>query len=367
MTRWSLQKHFVLYSILSITFLALLVWWIYYQVREGARLTAQQEVMWKQEITSAHHWMQDHLNDCEEFRQWLATAYPDLELSDTGQIVVQADARKSIERLAAKRVRMFASEGAFLILLLIAGVTYVFWTMRKEVIFERRQSTFLAATSHELKTQITSLRLYLDTLRERKLPEEKQREILETMQQDIERLTDLIDRLLQAQAVMGRTQKTPRDIVNLTEETEAALVHDRFYLEHQGFAIQTEMESDLFAIANPNQWQLIVKNLMENASKYAGDSRKIYLRLFKEGKRARLEVQDFGIGIDAIELDRIFERFYRIGNEDTRATRGTGLGLYLVRATAETFGGRAFAVSDGPGKGSTFVVELPLSKDTQHA
>jgi len=363
MTRWSLQKHFVLYSILSVTFLALLIWWIYYQVREGTRMTAQQEVIWEQEITSARHWMQDHLNDCEEFKQWLAVSYPDLELTDLGHIVVQSEARKAVERRAARRVRMFASEGTFLILLLIAGVTYVFWTLRKEIIFERRQSTFLAATSHELKTPITSLRLFLDTLRERKLPEEKQREILETMQQDIERLTDLIDRLLQAQAVMGRTRKTPREIVNLTEETEAAVAHDRSYLERKGFAVQAQLEPELYAHAEPNQWQMIVKNLVENASKYAGGSRQINLRLLKAGRRARLEVQDFGIGIDAIELDRIFERFYRVGSEDTRAARGTGLGLYLVRATAEGFGGRAFALSEGPGHGATFIVEIPLAKD----
>jgi signal transduction histidine kinase len=360
------RRHFILYLILSTLFLTLLVWWIYYQVREGARVTAQQEEIWAREIVTARHWLQDHFIDCDEFRAWLAEAYPDLELTDIGAVSVKEASRVALKRSADKRVRMFASEGSVLILLLIAGVTYVYWALRKEILLERRQSTFLSATSHELKTPITSLRLYLDTLRDRKLSEEKQREVFAIMQQDIERLTNLIDQLLQAQAVI-RKRRFVSERIDLTEETEAALAHDRTHYERLGFELRAKLESGLLALADRMQWQLIVKNLVENAVKYSGEARIVEIKLHRAGPLARLQVTDFGIGMEKQELKRVFDQFYRIGSEDTRSTPGTGLGLFLVRAIADSFKGRAFADSPGLGRGSVFTVDIPLIKDSQHA
>ena len=362
MNRSPFRRHFVLYLILSTFFLALLVWWIYYQVREGARITIQQEAVWEQEMASARHWLQEHFTDSDEYREWLADTFPDLELTDLGVITVKAVSREVLREKANKRVRMFASEGAFLILLLIAGVTYVYWTLRKEILLERRQSTFLAATSHELKTPITSLRLYLDTLRDRKLSEDKQREVFTIMQQDIERLSSLIDQLLQAQAVMKK-QSTTDEKIDLAEETEAALSQDHNYYERQGFELKMKLESGLHAMADRMQWQLIVKNLVENAVKYSGEARVVEIDLCRSGRFARLNVTDFGVGIEQAELNRVFEQFYRIGSEDTRSTHGTGLGLFLVRAIAKSFRGRACAASPGLGRGSIFTVEIPLTKD----
>ncbi|MBU0692041.1 HAMP domain-containing histidine kinase [bacterium] len=362
----SSRKHFLLYLILSAFFLALLVWWIYYQVREGERITTQQEAVWEREIAVAHHWLEEHLTDCEAFRVWLAATYPDLELTELGVVAVRTEARGALRETAGRRVRMFASEGSVLILLLIAAVTYVYWTLRKEILLERRQSTFLSATSHELKTPLTSLRLYLDTLRDRKLSEEKQKEVFEIMGQDLTRLSNQIDELLQAQAVMGKRRVVLEEI-ELAKETEAALAQDRVYYERQGFELRMKLEAGLSALADSRQWQLVVKNLVENAVKYSGEARVVEVKLSHSSGRAKLEVTDFGIGIEHAELKRIFDSFYRIGNEDTRSTQGTGLGLFLVRAIVKSFKGTVMAASSGLGRGAIFTVELPLIKDAGNA
>lgn len=355
----SSRKHFLLYLILSAFFLALLTWWIYYQVREGERITAQQEAVWEHEIDAAHHWLKEHLTDCEVFKEWLTATYPDLELTELGVVAVQESARKALRDTAHRRVRMFASEGSVLILLLIAAVTYVYWTLRKEILLERRQSTFLSATSHELKTPLTSLRLYLDTLRDRKLPEAKQKEVFEIMGQDLTRLADQIDELLQAQAVM-RKRRVVLERINIAEETDAAIAQVRDYYERQGFELKLKLDRELHAMADGKQWQLVVKNLLENAVKYSGEARVVEVELLRTGTRAKLTVTDYGIGIEHAELKRIFDSFYRIGNEDTRSTKGTGLGLFLVRAIVKSFKGTVTAASPGLGRGAVFTVELPL-------
>jgi two-component system, OmpR family, sensor histidine kinase SenX3 len=366
-SRWPIRSHFIAFFLLSAVATAQLSWWVIFQVREGTRVAHIQTQLWAQQLDLARERAHDFATeDKAGYAAWLTQAFPDLEQDPRGRVVVRNAALHRLDRMARDRVRMFVSEGIFFSLLLLLGVLYMYWILRRELLFERRQSAFLAATSHELKTPITSLRLYLDTLVERDLPLPQQREMLATMRKDLERLTDLIQRLLQAQALIGGKLPAKLEKTDLSAETRIVMdeVYGRFDLK--GFQVRSRLEPDLIALAHPERWRGLVRNLLENAFKYSPDGGVIEIILLQRGHLAQLEVTDQGIGIPPAELERIFGRFYRVGNEDTRRAAGTGLGLYLVREIAESFGGKATAASAGEGKGATFTVTVPLLKETAH-
>ncbi|HEY3296451.1 MAG TPA: HAMP domain-containing sensor histidine kinase [bacterium] len=367
MTKPGFPRHFGVFLLLSAFGMAQLGWWVIFQVREGTRVHREQSHLWEQQISMARQWAAQFNPAPQEFRAWLS-AFPDLEVTPDGQDVqVTGAAKAQLDQIANKRVRMFIFEGAFFSLLVGAGVIYIYWTLHKEVDFERREAMFLSATSHELRTPLTSLRLYLETLRDRELPPAQKTEVLETMAADTERLNDLIDRLLQAQAVTNPARKPLLRMTDLAEETAAAIEHVKPLFDHGGFELRTSLQPGLMAMTEPTWYQTIVKNLLENAYKYSPNGGSVDLELSRAGTRARLVVRDRGIGLDHGEAERIFEKFYRVENEDTRRTRGTGLGLYLVQRMAEAFGGRAHVSSPGLGKGATFTVELPLAAEVAHA
>lgn len=298
-----------------------------------------------------------------EFTRWLLANFPDLEIASSGELAVRLAARSRLDQVAGERMRMFISEGAFFALLLLGGVLYMYRTLRQEIATEHRQSVFLSATSHELKTPITSLRLYLDTLIERDLPAAKRAEMLATMRTDLDRLNDLIERLLQAQKVMNPAHQGLLAIVDLSEETERVAKEYLSRIDRAKYVLNADVDLGLTARADGERWQLVVKNLIDNALKYSPAGGTIDLYLTRIERTIRFTVSDSGQGFSSEQSELIFKRFYRIGSEETRATQGVGLGLYLVREIVESFNGSVRAESHGVGKGARFIVELPYAED----
>jgi signal transduction histidine kinase len=362
-TETPFRRHFILFLALTAFVLAQLGWWVTFQVREGARLRQAQHQIWDQQMQTAQTWAQSNRPSPEQMRAWLR-CFPDLEIAPNGATIQPtAIAIARLDQVAGKRVRMFISEGAFFTLLVAAAAAYIYGALHREVSFERRQTMFLAATSHELKTPITSLRLYLDTLKDRDPSPEQRAEMLATMQNDVARLSDLIERLLQAQAMMDRARKPALALTDLGEETRAAIDQMQGLLAMSGFTLYVHLAENVWAMTEPQRWQMMVKNLIENAYKYSPQGGTIEVSLVRLPGSAQLRIKDQGIGLSKAEMERIFDRFYRVENEDTRSTQGTGLGLYLVRKIAESFGGRAWAESAGLDKGSSFMVEIPMAED----
>ena len=294
-TRWPVRSHFIAFLMLSAVATAQLGWWVIFQVREGTRVSRIQTQLWEQQMALARERQRDFAaDDSLGLDMWLTHAFPDLIRDPRGHIEVQDEALHRLDRLANERMRMFISEGIFFSLLLLVGVLYMYWILRRELLFERRQSAFLAATSHELKTPITSLRLYLDTLIERDLPPAQRAEMLATMRKDLARLTDLIQRLLQAQALIGGKQQTALERLDLTEETKRVLdeVYGRFDLK--GFQIRTRLDPGLYALAHAERWRGLVRNLLENAFKYSPEGGVIEIRLTRRGAQAQLEDRGSG-------------------------------------------------------------------------
>lgn len=359
------RRHFVVFTLISVFAVAQLTWWSIFQFHEGRRILTTQQGYWNQQIAIADA---KRAELGSTFANWLTGTFPDLELLPSGSIVIKASARTELDALAGSRMRMFISEGAFFGFLVLLGVLYMFRTLREEIDIEHRQSVFLAATSHELKTPITSLRMYLDTLRERELPPAKQEEMLGVMSVDLDRLNDLIERLLQAQRVLTPGYGLALERVDISEETVLAVKEMTHRIEFSGkHRLNVDTEYGLIGLADPRKWHLVVKNLVDNAVKYSPDGGMIDVYLARRGNRIELSVVDEGTGFSDEDASRLFERFYRIGNEETRTTQGVGLGLYLVREIAHSMKGTVTARSEGLGKGSKFVVQIPLAKGENNA
>ena len=248
---------------------------------------------------------------------------------------------------------------------LIAGLILNTAFLIREIRRTEQHNAFIHAVTHELKTPLASITLYLQTLRQRDVDPARRKEFIETMLADSARLQSTIDQVLLAgKTATARRVVNPTD-VDLTEVvgecvTVAGRQHHLTNGEVQVVDRLPEGE-DAVVLGDREEIQAAVTNLIDNAVKYSGERVKVAVELVKLGaRRVAINVKDQGTGITGGELKRIFRRFYRIPGALGVRVRGTGLGLSIVRAVARRHGGRAYAESAGTGKGSRFTLELPL-------
>jgi len=251
--------------------------------------------------------------------------------------------------------------GAVCIAFLLVGVSLYLTLSVKEINLNRRQSNFIDSVTHELKSPIASLKLYLQTLNRRHVDEAERQHFQQFMLEDVERLDELINHLLDA----GRLAKQPAE----GEEEEvclqtilqgcAASMTIRYQLDEQ--AIQCDLFKGL-VIARPVDVQLLFRNLVDNAVKYGGDPLKVEIAMKKSADQQRVvvSVADNGRGIPVGDRRRVFSRFVRLGEELEREQTGTGLGLFIVRMLVRRLHGRIDVKGRLDGPGTVFKVELPL-------
>jgi two-component system sensor histidine kinase SenX3 len=251
--------------------------------------------------------------------------------------------------------------GLLLFLLLISGLGLMFTLLLREVRLNERQSNFVSAVTHELKTPVASLRLYLDTLtlRAGTLSTEQRDEFYKTMRADLDRLNGTINSVLNAGLYADRAVVNPPtiDLARLVQHA-VALTRTRNQLAEQ--AVSYKGPSSLLLKADASALETAVLNLLDNAVKYSAEQVVVKVRLTEEQNGfARLTVEDRGVGMDRAHLHLIFNRFYRIGSEVRRSRTGTGLGLFIVKSVVKAHGGTVRAESDGEGLGTTFIIHLP--------
>jgi signal transduction histidine kinase len=239
------------------------------------------------------------------------------------------------------------------------GLAWLCLWLVREMRLNQSQRAFLDAVTHEMKTPLASLRLYLDTLRLHQPGREQQREFLARMEQDVERLHRTVDQVLTAARAEEPGKRRTLRAVDLPELlrqcTAEVLAHH--HLPERAIAIHTQ--PDAAVRADPTELAVVFRNLLENAVKYSEDPVEVSVRVASgpEG-RVEVEISDRGIGIPAGELRKIFQRFYRVGRDVQRTASGLGLGLFIVRSLVRRQGGRVVARSAGSGAGSRFVVSL---------
>jgi signal transduction histidine kinase len=255
--------------------------------------------------------------------------------------------------------------GVVLFAILIAGVVLNTVFLVREIRRNERQDSFLNAVTHELKTPITSIRLYLDTLQRRPVDEPQRQKFYAIMHADTDRLLATVEQVLKAGELGQRErvqQRTRIELNKLVAECVATTL-SRHHLPPEAIQLENVPGSvRLFVMANSEDLHTAVLNLLDNAVKYSPDRVEVRCRLTIEHYTwAVLTVTDQGLGIHARDLRRIFKRFYRAASNDRVKIKGTGLGLFLVRTIARQHGGDVRAQSEGPGKGSTMVLKLPLA------
>lgn len=265
----------------------------------------------------------------------------------------------------AQRWNLQRSFYLFTLLLVLSATlfgAYLFWRdVRRELRLAEMRSQFVASVSHELKTPLTAIRMFAETLRMgRATSPEMQAEYLDTIVNESERLTRLLNNVLDFSKIEQGKKIYRFEPTCLAEVVQAAARALQYPLAQQGFQLRVEIENGLPAVrVDPDAIEQAILNLLTNAMKYSGDAREIELRLRRRDRHAVIQVTDRGVGIPAKEQALIFEKFYRAATPENQRVPGTGLGLTLVEHIVKAHGGRVEVQSE-PGKGSTFSLHLPL-------
>jgi two-component system sensor histidine kinase SenX3 len=246
--------------------------------------------------------------------------------------------------------------------LIIAGLVLYTIFLVREIRRNEQQDSFLNAVTHELKTPITSLRLYLQTLERRPLSENQRRDFYRLMLDDTDRLLGTVEQVLRAGEIRQRRSRRNWQDVNfsaiISESLELARLRHGLSVEALRFGAAPP--GPITLMGNPEELRTAVANLIDNAVKYSGQQPSIVVEVeTPDIDTVVLRVHDKGVGIPRGELKRIFKRFYRVQSRAAGQVTGTGLGLFIVRSIVRRHGGEAFAESEGEGRGSTFTIRLP--------
>jgi signal transduction histidine kinase len=270
-----------------------------------------------------------------------------------------------LERIHEEEVSrqiMIGLEGIVFFIVLLAGLWLIYRSFLRLGELKRHQENFLMAVTHELKTPLASIQLYLDTLESDKISVEKKQAVIPKIRQDAERLQRLIEKALEAGRFQRDRYSIRRERFNLSEFLEERLAAWRRTQAAVKASISDHIEAGLVIQGDRSALKRAIDAVIENALKYNRHSEPcVELSAQQQGKRIVIEIRDNGLGIPKADLNRVFDRFYRVGDELTRGAEGSGLGLYLCREIIRAHGGSISAVSEGKGQGSSFRIELPMS------
>ena len=241
----------------------------------------------------------------------------------------------------------------------------------REIRRNEQHDSFINAVTHELKTPIASIRLYLQTLQHRDVDEGQRREFYRRMLDDTDRLLGTVEQVLKAGVAGHKKSSRERiaiDFGSLVREcVEVARTGHHLPVEALRFESVSDRGAGATVTGDPAELHTAVSNVLDNAIKYSGEQVDVSVSVeTPDEKRVRLSVRDHGVGIPQGELKSVFKRFYRVSNRSLAHVKGTGLGLFIVRAIAKKHGGRAFAQSQGEGLGTTVVLELPRSASREN-
>ena len=259
-------------------------------------------------------------------------------------------------KLQPQRTGMILGEGSMFVIVFTVGAISLHKSIKKERRLQEQKKNFLMSVTHELKSPLASIKLLLQTIQKRDLTKQQVHDFINKSLLDIERLDDMVENMLLASKIDNRSYTFPKAQFNLSALVDSVV--NRLQLNKCDLTqqlINAEIEPKIEITGDKFALTSVVTNLIENAIKYSGPCEVVDVKLYSRDSRIFLEVADHGIGIADAEKPRIFDRFYRVGSEETRNTKGTGLGLYIVKEVLNQHEA-SISVKDNDPTGSVFEV-----------
>lgn len=263
----------------------------------------------------------------------------------------------ALEEKRSSRKKQYWGEGSTFLIIILIGAAVVYSSFRRSLRLSKQQNNFILAVTHELKSPIAGIKLNLQTLERHELPDDKKSKLIERSVFEANRLNDLCNNMLMVSRIEGRQYKAAKDKFNFSELVADSLSD---YGNRYPNRFKLSEYDDKYVIGDRTLLQMAVNNLLENAIKYSPADTAIECVLSTKNNYAVIEVKDLGIGIHEDEKNKVFNKFYRVGREETRKTKGTGLGLYLTSKIVKQHKGKIM-VKDNEPQGSIFEICLPMS------
>ena len=316
----------IIYWLLLLYIVAALVWWFISLERQNQQLTDLRLTVLNSQRASL---------DPQKF---------DIQLTQ-----IREDSNRNTQK--------YTAEGITFLILILIGAFFVYRSVRKQFRVQYQQQNFMMAITHELKTPISVAKLNLETLQKYQLDEEKQKKLLRMTLQETSRLDTLINNILVSSQLEGGGYVSSKEELDFSSLLKDCVKQAKNRYPERTFIENIEEEIEI--AGDPLLLQLMISNLLENAVKYSSKEKPITCKLHKTADTVILNIIDEGVGIQDNEKSKIFEKFYRTGNESTRKTQGTGLGLYLCSKIAEDHNAD-ISVTNNVTTGSNFGIHFHL-------
>jgi two-component system, OmpR family, sensor histidine kinase SenX3 len=350
----------VAFAVIVVFVLAQVTWWIIVQGRLALELRDTTLAAWERDARVASELLA--IDPAREAS--LLARYPHLRSvpgPDGPAFAVDPGARAAVEARSDAIRRMLAFEGPFFALVILGLLLFIASSLRSERELKRRQANFLSAVTHEFKTPISTLRLLVQTLRLRTLPPERQQDYLRRMEAEVDRLERTSDQVLATARLEQANEPAPLAAAELNHVVQGVMGRLRSGLELRGAQLRVHYSPEPLPVAlDADAFGVALSNLLDNAVKYTpGAVKPVTVTTARDGDLVFVHVDDEGVGLAPEERQRVFERFYRTGDEMTRESAGVGLGLALVKSTIEAMRGWVKVAAGPKGRGTRFTVVLP--------
>ena len=260
----------------------------------------------------------------------------------------------------AKRMPMILGEGSVFLIILLVGIYFFQRTIKKESEFHQQQQNFLLSVTHELKSPLAAIKLVLQTLVKRDLTKDKRDQLIGNSIEDVGRLDDLVENMLLATRIENNSYSYPKELFDFSELVKS--IYDRAIITSENTRnFQQQIEENISIMGDRFALGSLINNILENAVKYSPVGAAVQVQLYQQSNRIFFIVADQGVGIADSERQKIFQKFYRSGNELTRQNKGTGLGLFIVEQVAKNHQAKV-VVSNNQPKGTIFEIIFNLEQ-----
>lgn len=366
-----MKKTTVVFAVLSLYIIAAFAWWTFAHIKSAKEIYNQKSenlniLPYKATLDLRDNVSEELFVDTNDLKKYFYFNYPELEIhfypeSDPLSnylIQVNKSASAAIEKEYKRKVWMYGTEGIVMVLLLFGGIIWIFNNLRTSLNLKKQQSNFLLSITHELKTPLASIKLYLETLIKRPNLEKQQVEtMLHNSLSDVTRLRDLVDNLLTAAQLDGHNFSLSFSAVNISALVNEA--SEKFVLP-RGLQkrLQLNINPEIYVLGDPIALEMIIINLISNAFKYSTDNQPVTISLGATDNQVRISIADLGIGISPNDKKSLFTKFYRAEDENIRRTKGTGLGLFIVKNLLNLHHA-TILVNDNSPSGSIFEILIP--------